>query len=130
MIMLLTYRAELREQIRKSLKVMGHELRIPAHRADVATAMKESPPDLVILDMYLDNPASSLVLQNLREDGYHGAIILLSGPSQGATLDGSQFLGRHRVLQLPVQIAGAYELDELRTAVTTCLTDGERASQG
>ena len=26
MIMLLTYRAELREQITKSLKVMGHEL--------------------------------------------------------------------------------------------------------
>ena len=129
MIMLLTYRAELREQITKSLKAMGHELCLPAHRTDV-TAMKESPPDLVILDMYLDNPASSLVLQNLREDGYQGAVILLSGPSQGATLDGSHFFGRHRVLQLPMQIAGAYELAELRTAVATCLTDASRASQG
>ncbi len=129
MIMLLTYRAELREQITKSLKAMGHELCLPAHRADV-TAMKESPPDLVILDMYLDNPASSLVLQNLREDGYQGKIILLSGPSQGPTLDGSHFFGRHRVLQLPMQIAGAYELAELRTAVATCLTDASRASQG
>jgi len=65
MIMLLTYRAELQEQITKSLKAMGHDLCLPAHRTDV-TAMKESPPDLVILDMYLDNPASSLVLQNTR----------------------------------------------------------------
>ena len=45
MIMLLTYRAELREQITKSLKAMGHDLCLPAHRTDV-TAMKESPPDL------------------------------------------------------------------------------------
>jgi DNA-binding NtrC family response regulator len=128
MIMLLTYRAELREQITKSLKAMGHELCLPAHRTDV-TAMKESPPDLVILDMYLDNPASSLVLQNLREDGYQGPLILLSGPSQGATL-GSHFFGRHQVLQLPMQIAGAYELAELRTAVAACLTSASRASQG
>jgi DNA-binding response OmpR family regulator len=129
MIMLLTHQTDLREQIANALKGKGHEVCLPPHRADVTTAMKESPPDLVILDMYLENPASSLVLQHLREDGYQGAIIVLSGPSQGTTLDGSHFLGRHRVLKLPVQIAGSYELGELKAAVEACLTDASRVSQ-
>jgi hypothetical protein len=126
MIMLLTYRAELREQITKCLKAMGHDMCLPSHRTDV-TAMKESPPNLVILDLYLDHPATSLVLENLRQDGYQGTLILLSGPSQGATGDGPHFFGRHRVLQLPMQIAGAYQLAELATAVASCLTDASRA---
>lgn len=117
MIMLLTHRADLREQIAKSLEAKGHSVCVPPHRTDVTSEMKESHPDLVVLDMYLDDPASRLVLQRLRLDGYKGTVIALSGPSQMATVQDSHSLGLHRVLKLPAHIAGSYNLGELETAI-------------
>ena len=121
MIMLLTHRSDLREQIVKSLEARGHAVCIPPHRTDAKTEMKESQPDLVVLDMYLDNPAGSLVLQNLRDDGYNGSVIALSGPSQVTSVDASHSLGLHRVLKLPAQVAGSYDLGELETVVEASL---------
>jgi len=71
--------------------------------------------------MYLDNPAGSLFLQTLRDDGYHGSVIVLSGPSQVTNIDASHSLGLHRVLKLPVQVTGSYDLGELETAVEASL---------
>ena len=113
MIMLLTHRADLREQIAKSLEAKGHAVRVPRHRTDVKTEMKVSQPDLVVLDMYLDDPAGSLVLQNLRDEGYNGSVIALSGPSQVTSVGASHSFGLHRVLKLPAQVAGSYDLGEL-----------------
>ncbi|MEX5219902.1 MAG: response regulator [Nitrospiraceae bacterium] len=121
MIMLLTHRADLREQIAKLLEAKGHPVCVPPHRTEVTTEMKESQPKLVVLDMYLDNPAGRLVLQHLRQDGFGGAVIALSGPSQAATIRDSHSLGLHRVLQHPVQIAGSYDLRELETAIDAAL---------
>ena len=119
MIMLLTHRADLREQIAKSLEAKGHAVCIPPHRADVKAETNESQPDLIVLDMYLDDPAGNTVLQNLRQDGYKGMVIALSGPSQSAGVEGAHGLGLHRILKLPVHVAGAYDLGELETAVDT-----------
>ena len=47
--------------------------------------------------MYLDDPAGNTVLQSLRQNGYKGMVIALSGPSQ----------------------EGSYELGDLETAVET-----------
>lgn len=121
MIMVLTHQPDLREQIAKLLETKGHPVCIPPHRTDVNTEMKESQPDLVVLDMYLDNPAGRLVLQNLRQDGYEGAVIALSGPSQAATIRDSHSLGLHRVLKLPVQVGGSYDLSELEIAIDGAL---------
>jgi DNA-binding response OmpR family regulator len=56
MIMLLTHRADLREQIAKSLEAKGYAVSIPPHRKDLKIETKEPHPDLIVLDMYLDNP--------------------------------------------------------------------------
>jgi DNA-binding response OmpR family regulator len=119
MIMLLTHRADLRGQIAKSLEAKGHAVCIPPHRTDVTTETKHSQPDLVVLDMYLDDPAGNTVLQNLRQDGYKGMVIALSGPSQVVSMEGARALGLQRILKLPVQVAGSYDLGELETAVET-----------
>ena len=121
MIMLLTHRADLREQITKSLEAKGHAVCVPPHRTDIQTEMNESHPDLIVLDMYLNDPAGSLVLQNLRKDGFNGSVIALSGPSQVTSVDASHSLGLHRVLKLPAQVAGSYDLGELETAVEASL---------
>ncbi len=119
MIMLLTHRADLREQIAKSLEAKGHAVCIPSHRTDVMTETKRSQPDLIVLDMYLDDPAGNTVLQNLRQDGYKGMVIALSGPSQSGGMEGARALGLHRILKMPVHVAGSYDLGELETAVET-----------
>jgi DNA-binding response OmpR family regulator len=90
MIMLLTHRADLREQISKSLESKGYAVCIPPHRTDVKTETNESQPDLIVLDMYLDDPSGNTVLQNLRRDGYKGMLIALSGPSQSAGVEAAQ----------------------------------------
>jgi CheY-like chemotaxis protein len=93
MIMLLTHQTDLREQIAKLLKGKGHAVCVPPHRTDVNTEMKQSQPDLVVLDMYVDNPAGRLVFQNLREQGYMGIVIVLSGPSQAGSIRDSTLIG-------------------------------------
>lgn len=121
MVMLLTHRADLREQIAKSLQTKGHKVCIPPHRTNLTTETNESRPDLIVLDMYLDDPASNSVLRNLRRDGYKGMVIALSGPSQSAGLEGAHGLGLHRILKLPARVGGAYDLGELETAIDTAL---------
>lgn len=121
MIMLLTHRADLREQISKSLEAKGYAVCIPPHRTDVKTETNESHPDLIVLDMYLGDPAGNTVLQNLRRDGYKGKVIALSGPSQSAGVEGAHGLGLYRILKLPVHVAGSYDLGELETAIDAAL---------
>ena len=114
-IMVLTHRADLRAQIANSLEIRGHQICIPDHRTDVTAKTKESHPDLVVLDMYLDNPSGARVLSDLRDNGYEGAVIAMSGPSKLVRDEHSRRL--HRIVQLPVQIGTRFDLSELETAV-------------
>ena len=114
-IMVLTHRADLRAQIANSLETRGHQICIPDHRTDVTAKTKESHPDLVVLDMYLDNPSGARVLSDLRDNGYEGAVIAMSGPSKLVRDEHSRRL--HRIVQLPVQIGTRFDLSELETAV-------------
>lgn len=65
--------------------------------------------------MYLDNPSGARVLSDLRDDGYEGAVIAMSGASKVVSVEHSRRL--HRIVQLPVQIGTRYDLGELETAV-------------
>ena len=56
MIMLITYRPELREQLNQALQAKGHETAVPAHRQDVMAVLKDCHPHLIVLDMYLSEP--------------------------------------------------------------------------
>ena len=51
MIMLLTHRSEIREELNASLHARGYETGVPVHRDEVRTAMTDRYPDLIVLDL-------------------------------------------------------------------------------
>ena len=93
----------------------GHQVLKPEHHSDASTRTKETHPDLVVLDMYLDEPSGAQVLNDMRDNGYEGAVIAMSGPSKVVAAEHSRRL--HRIVQLPVEIGTDYDLGELETAV-------------
>ena len=116
-IMVLTHRTDLREHIARSLQTRGHEVRVPDHRTAVTAAAKESHPQLVVLDMYLNDPSGARILSGLRSNGYQGAVIAMAGPSNVVSAEHSHPLAVHRVVKLPVPIGEGFDLGELETAV-------------
>lgn len=121
MILLLTHRSEIREQLNEALQDKGHETCIPAHRQDVLTAMKDRHPQLIVLDLYLSEPSGSEVLRSLRQDGYHGKVIVLSGESMVSVLHDAQALGLDKVVHIPARIGEHFDFGELVVAIETAL---------
>ncbi len=126
MIMLLTYRSELREQLNKAIQDKGHETCIPAHRQDVLVAIKDRHPELIVLDLYLSEPSGIEVLRSLRQAGYHGRIIVLSGESMVSVLHDAQPLGLDTVVHIPARIGEHFDFGELEVAIETALRCHER----
>jgi DNA-binding response OmpR family regulator len=81
MIMLITYRAEFREQLNSALQAKGHETCVARHRQDIVSVMKDRRPYLIVLDLYRSALSGLAVLKTLREHGYQGKIVVLSGKS-------------------------------------------------
>lgn len=119
MIMLVTHRAELRDQLQAMLEAKGHKTCVPAHRQDVLGVMEECHPHLIVLDLYLADPSGMNVLRALRDDGYHGSVIVLSGPSMTTVLHDALSLGVGKVVHVPEQVDGAFLLGELELAIET-----------
>ena len=127
MIMLLTHHRELRAQLNEALQQSGHNVAIPAHREDMLTVLKDSQPDLIILDLHLSHPSGTEDLKILREHGYVGRTIVLSGPSMMTVLKEAYASGVDRVVKVPAKIKGRYHLGELQATITSCLhTPNER----
>ena len=121
MIMLLTHHNELREQISEVLQHIGQTVSIPAHRDDMLAVLKETQPDLIILDLYLSYPSGAENLKILREHGYQGKMIVLSAPSMTSVLNKAYATGVDRVVTVPDKIHGRYELGELQSTIKSCL---------
>jgi DNA-binding response OmpR family regulator len=121
MIMLITYRPEFREQLNKALQARGHETCVPPHRQDVVAVMKDCRPHLIVLDLYLSDPSGLAVLKTLRQDGYHGRVVVLSGKSMTSVVHDAYPIGIDKVLHVPEKIAGHFDFRELGLAIETCL---------
>jgi DNA-binding response OmpR family regulator len=121
MIMLLTYRSELRDQLNRMLETKGYETCIPPHRHDAVAMLEDCDPDLIVLDMYLANPSGIEVLKTLRDDRYLGPVVLLSGPSMTSVLDDALPMGVDAVVSIPEQTAGRFDLGELELAIEASL---------
>ncbi len=117
MIMLITHQSELREQIGKSLGEHGHAVAIPPHRQDMLTTLKDTHPDLIVLDLYVSDPSGAEDWKMLREHGFQGAIIILAGPSMMSVLKGMHHGGTVRILQVPTMINGQFHLGELLSTI-------------
>lgn len=127
MIMLLTHRQNLREQLRESLQASGYGVTIPPHRDDMVPVLKESKPQLVVLDLYVSDPCGAEDLKILRDQGYHRAIIVLSGPSMMPILKEVYPTGIERVVQVPTKINGRYQLGELQSIISSCMRGNQHA---
>lgn len=122
MIMLLTHQVELREQATEALRHSGYDVAIPLHRNDMIALLKEAHPRLVILDLYLSDPSGAEDLKRLRDAGYEGPIVLLSGPSMMPVLKEAYPRGVTRIVPLPAKINDRFDLGELRSSVHACLS--------
>ena len=127
MIMLLTHRQNLREQLSESLQASGYGVTIPPHRDDMVPVLKESKPQLIVLDLYVSDPCGAEDLKILRDQGYRGAIIVLSGPSMMSVLKEVYPTGIERVVQVPTKINGRYQLGELQSIISSCMRGNQRA---
>jgi DNA-binding NarL/FixJ family response regulator len=121
MILLVTYRVGLREQLETLLQAKGHMTCIPPHRQDLITVMEEYHPDLIVLDLYLSNPSGLDVLKAVRSDGYEGPVVMLSGVSMTSVIHDALPLGVEKVVHVPEEIGGRFLLGELEFAIETML---------
>jgi len=121
MIMLITYRPEFREQLNKALQAKGHETCVPPHRDDVVPVMNDCRPHVIVLDLYLSDPSGLAVLKTLRQHGYHGKVVVLSGKSMTSVIHDAYPIGIDKVLHVPEKIAGHFDFRELELAIETCL---------
>ena len=121
MIMLLTHHSELRDQLNEALQRSGYMVAIPAHREDMLTVLKDSQPDLIILDLYLSHPSGIDDLKILRDHGYAGRTIVLSAPSMVSVLNEAYASGVDRVVKVPAKINGRYDLAELQSTIKSCI---------
>ena len=121
MIMLLTHHNELRAQISEVLQHNGNTVITPPHRGDMLTVLQDAQPDLIILDLFLSHPSGAEDLKILREHGYQGKIIVLSSPSMTSVLKEAYASGIDRVVTVPAEIQGRFELGELQSSIKSCL---------
>jgi ActR/RegA family two-component response regulator len=125
MIMLLTHQEELRRQLTHALHVRGHEVAIPPHRGDMLTVLKDSKPELVILDLYLSDRSGAENLRLIHDHEYAGAVLVLSGPSMMPIVNVVYASGLRvtRVLQAPANINGQYDFGNLESNIQTLLDE-------
>jgi DNA-binding response OmpR family regulator len=79
MIMLLTYRSELREQLNRMLETKSYETCIPPRRHDAVAMLEDCHPDLIVLDMYLANPSGIEVLKTMKRAAAKSAVTFTIG---------------------------------------------------
>ena len=121
MIMLLIHRSEILEQLNAFLQSKGHETCIPGHHQDAVIATKDCHPRLIVLDLYLSEPSGLDVLKALRQAGYQGKVIVLSGEAMLSVACHAHSLGIDKVLHLPAKVAGHFDFGELETALKGAL---------
>ena len=123
MIMVLTHRSDLREQLTEVLQASGYSVAIPSHREERLSMLAECRPVLIVLDLYVSDPSGSEGLKELRDYGYRGSIILLSGSSMMPVLKEAYSSGITRVVPIPARVNGRYLLGELQAAIRSSMQE-------
>ncbi len=68
----------LREGLQASLERAGYEVRTAIRGMDALKAIREDPPDLVLLDLMLPGLDGTYVLEQARKEGFTSPVIILS----------------------------------------------------
>jgi len=104
MTLIVTHDETFAQQIQHVLSGKGQAVILAFSGQDGLTRAREFSPELIVLDMYLKNPAGSKVLHALREQGFKGKIILLAGLSVSPLVPDALRFGVERVLGEPLGV--------------------------
>jgi len=121
MIMVITYRPELRDRVVERLRRCGYEVAVPPHRQDVLDGVSQINPDLIILDMYVADPSGLEMLRRIRRAEYRGKVVVLGGASLSTVLSTAQALGVDQVVSGLELNNSTFDLGPLEAAVRAAL---------
>jgi len=85
-VMIITHDTERRARLTEFLGDKGYEVSVPPHRRDMWRMVKQTPPHVIVLDLYVADPNGADILCELRADGYTGKVVALAGQSSCAML--------------------------------------------
>jgi CheY-like chemotaxis protein len=121
MIMIVVEDPNDREQLSHFLRERGYEVGVPPHRQDVLAMVRDTPPQVIILDLYVADPRGIEVLKQVREQGYTGKVIAIAGESMRSVLPEVAHLGIDQVIGGPGGRGESLSLDQVEAVILTLL---------
>ena len=119
MILIMTHDEKFAHGVERSLKLKGEPVEVMTSGRAGLDRVAQSPPAVIVLDLYLKEPSGVDVLHELREMGYQGKIILLAGLSVSPLVPEALSFGVERVLTEP------FALGPLECAIRSALCSDE-----
>ncbi len=125
MIMVCTFREDLRQQLVSYLCERGYDVCTPSHRQDVLSMASQQQPLVLLLDMYVTHPGGIEVLRDLRAHGFKGKVVLLGGSSISPLISKAYHLGVEQVVGNPqgLGVPCTIQLSHIEAAIRTTLHD-------
>lgn len=93
-----------RELLVQFLSLRGYRVRGATGGAEALAMIAESQPDLILLDLVMPGMSGVEMLHALRERGYPGGVIVLTGSQSEDVLEAAWVLGPQEVLSKPVDL--------------------------
>ena len=123
MIMVCTFRNDLRQQLVPFLRERGYEVCTPSHRQDVLPMATQVQPLVLLLDMYVTQPSGIEVLRDLRAHGFRGKVVLLGGSSLSTVIAQAHHFGVHQVVggTCSVTESTTQQIGQIESAIRTAL---------
>jgi two-component system, LuxR family, response regulator FixJ len=110
MLLIATIDPVLRENLQQTLSAKGESFLLLEEGEDIIEGVFRHTPSLVVLDLYLSNPSGLDILRQLREKGYAGKVVMLSGQSAQTLAPEASRLGAVQIVGRPFnanQVLGA-----------------------
>jgi DNA-binding NtrC family response regulator len=109
--------------LREALTAEGYEIIEAADGKEVLAAVKDMPPDLMVLDHKMPRPDGMEVLRRLRADGHIFPIIMLTAHGNVATAVEAMKAGATEYVTKP------FDLDELKLAIEKAIRIGDLSAE-
>lgn len=95
---------EIGELVGEFLRLRGYRTKTAANGETALAIVKQNPPDLVLLDIYMPGMNGVEVLRTLNETGFAGGVIMLTASQDEPLLQSALDLGAFDVLSKPVDL--------------------------
>jgi ActR/RegA family two-component response regulator len=110
MLLIATIDPVLRTNLQQTLSAKGEPFLLLEEGEDIIDGVFRHTPSMVVLDLYLTRPSGLEILRQLREKGYSGKVVMLSGQSAQTLAPEASRLGAIQIVGRPFnanQVLGA-----------------------